>query len=74
MRGSMVKGQSLHLRHHLSSDVRRDLYQCCRQWVSAVGSHGTFMGGDSPCLADLVRISDDVSGGGVFRGGIRGCI
>ena len=45
---------SLLHRHQLSFDVRRDLYQCCHQWACAVASNGRFLGGENPCLADLV--------------------
>lgn len=46
-------GKYMRRRYQLSSDVRSDLHQCCQQWVCAVASHGRFLGGEDPCLADL---------------------
>ena len=41
-------------RYDLKPDVRQSLYDYCDQWVEAIGSDRTFMGGAEPNLADLV--------------------
>ena len=41
-------------RYNLKSDARESLYDCCNQWVEAVGRDRQFMGGATPNLADLV--------------------
>ena len=43
-------------RYNLKPDVRGSLYDCCNQWVEAVGCDRQFMGGATPNLADLVRL------------------
>ncbi|XP_074702007.1 prostaglandin E synthase 2 isoform X3 [Strix aluco] len=40
-------------RHHLQDNVREDLYEAVNEWVTAVGKHRLFMGGNQPNLADL---------------------
>ena len=41
-------------RYNLKPDARESLYDCCNQWVEAIGSERQFMGGVTPNLADLV--------------------
>lgn len=50
----LVVGKRLKKRHNLKDDVRQSLYDECNIWMRAVNSKGTtFLGGDSPNLADL---------------------
>lgn len=35
--------------------MRQDLYKAVNDWVKAIGKKRTFMGGEQPNLADLVR-------------------
>ena len=42
-------------RYGLKEDVRQSLYDCCDEWMEAIGEHREFLGGDSPNLGDLVR-------------------
>ncbi|KAL0279772.1 UNVERIFIED_CONTAM: hypothetical protein PYX00_001258 [Menopon gallinae] len=49
-----IVGKMLRKRHHLKDDVRESLYDECRKWMKAVKTNGTtFLGGNSPNLADL---------------------
>ena len=41
-------------RYNLHDDVRLSLYQTCDEWMKAVGKRN-YLGGDEPCVADLVR-------------------
>ena len=41
-------------RYNLKPDVRESLYDCCNDWIEAIGSDRLFMGGATPNLADLV--------------------
>ena len=43
-------------RYNLKPDARESLYDCCNQWVEAIGCDRQFMGGATPNLADLVRL------------------
>ncbi|KRZ76697.1 Epoxide hydrolase 1, partial [Trichinella papuae] len=45
--------KQLRKRHKLKSDVRESLYDCCNEWLKAIGPDRKFMGGDRPNLADL---------------------
>ena len=42
------------IRYGLKDDVRQSLYDCCEEWIEAIGEHRQFMGGEYPNLADLV--------------------
>ncbi|KRZ51592.1 Epoxide hydrolase 1 [Trichinella nativa] len=53
--------KQLRKRHNLKSDVRESLYDCCNEWVKAVGPDRKFMGGDRPNLADLAMYGAIVS-------------
>ncbi len=44
-------------RYKLKDDVRQSLYDCCDEWITAIGEHRPFMGGDTPNLADLVTVT-----------------
>lgn len=46
-------GKRLTKRHNLKSDVRQSLFDCCNQWMRAVGKGNKFKGGQSPDLSDL---------------------
>ena len=46
----------LSCRYELKDDVRQSLYEGCNEWVQAINAQKrTFMGGEKPNLADLVR-------------------
>lgn len=49
-----IVGKILRKRHKLKEDVRESLYDECRKWMKNVKSNGsTFLGGNTPNLADL---------------------
>ncbi|KRY88997.1 Epoxide hydrolase 1 [Trichinella pseudospiralis] len=54
-------GKQLRKRHKLKSDVRESLYDCCNEWLKAIGPDRKFMGGDRPNLADLAMYGAMVS-------------
>ena len=41
-------------RYKLKDNVRESLFECCNEWVGAIGKDRRFMGGEGPNLADLV--------------------
>lgn len=43
-------------RHSLDDNVRLSLYQACDDWMKALGKR-KYLGGDEPCIADLVSPS-----------------
>lgn len=40
-------------KYNVEGDVREQLYSCADEWVDAIGTERTFMGGSTPNLADL---------------------
>lgn len=43
-------------KYGLKDDVRESLYDCCAEWVQAIGKDRRFIGGSDPNLADLVSV------------------
>lgn len=49
-----IIGKKLKKRYNLSEDVRRDIYEACDVWTDELKKKkSTFIGGDTPNLADL---------------------
>lgn len=46
-------GKLIKKKYNVSEDARLDLYQACNEWIEAVSSKGTFLGGEKPNLADV---------------------